>query len=60
MFEAGRTPKIEDLEKAMIEKLGIAEDVKVKLMKYVHYDFEWVEISEKFIDKFLKNKGKQN
>lgn len=44
----------------MKEKLKIGEDVKVRLMKYVHYDFEWVEISEKHIDKFLKNKGKQN
>ena len=42
VFNAGKAPKIEELEKAIKDKVKIAEDVKIRLMKYVHYDFQWI------------------
>jgi len=43
IFEAGKTPTVEEFEEAVKKRVGVEESVKV--IKYVNYDFEWVEIS---------------
>jgi hypothetical protein len=45
IFDAGKTPSIADLYKAVQVKIGVDENEKIKLMKYVHYDYEWIEIT---------------
>lgn len=44
--------------KAVREKLEVSEQEQIKIIKYIHYNFEWLEICEKSIDKFLKGKAK--
>ena len=42
VFDAGKSPSIEQLMKAAREKLGVAEDEQIKIIKYIHYNFEWL------------------
>lgn len=43
IFDAGKAPTVEELEEAVKKRVAVEEPVKV--IKYVNYDFEWVEIS---------------
>jgi hypothetical protein len=54
IFDAGRTPTIEELTEAVKAKVGATETIKV--IKYVNYDFEWVEISKENIERIFKKK----
>jgi hypothetical protein len=40
IFEAGKNPSAEQLVEAVKAKVGNEEEVRV--VKYVHYNFEWV------------------
>lgn len=39
LFEAGKAPTIQDLDSAIHQKLELPIDEKLKIVKYVHYDF---------------------
>ena len=54
IFEAGRTPSVKELTEAVKTRVGIVEPIKV--IKYVNYDFEWVEISKENIEIITKKK----
>lgn len=54
VFDAGRTPSVEQLIEAVKLKVGAGEAIKI--IKYVNYDFEWVEISRDNIEKIMKKK----
>ena len=56
IFEAGKTPSVEELMEAAQKKIEC--EVPIKLVKYFHYDFEWVEISRENIDKVAKGRKK--
>ena len=43
VFEAGRNPSVEQLTEAVRRRLGLGEE-PIRLMKYLHYEFEWVEV----------------
>ena len=49
IFEAGRTPTVEALKEAIAAKVGATEPIKA--IKYMNYDFEWIEISRENIEK---------
>lgn len=57
IWEAGKQPQMEELAAAVKKKLGFEETESLRIAKYVHYDFEWIEISEKYIEKYLKSKA---
>jgi hypothetical protein len=54
IFQAGRAPTVEELTEAVKAKVGVADPIKV--IKYVNYDFEWVEISKENIERLMKRK----
>ena len=39
---------------AVREKLEVKEGEEIKIIKYIHYNFEWMEICEKSIDNFIE------
>lgn len=45
---------------AVRQSVGVAEEDEIKVIKYIHYNFEWLEVSEKTIDNFLKGKSKND
>lgn len=54
IFEAGRAPTVEALKEAIAVKVGVTEPIKA--IKYMNYDFEWIEISKENIEKLSKKK----
>jgi hypothetical protein len=58
IFEAGKAPTVEELNAAVKAKLEAKEDIFIT--KYVHHDFEWVELSRSNLEALIKRKkGKQ-
>ena len=47
IFSAGKNPSIESLTKAVKECLKVSDEEELKIIKYIHYNFEWVEICER-------------
>ena len=45
---------MEALKEAIAAKVGITESIKA--IKYMNYDFEWIEISRENIEKVSKKK----
>ena len=56
IFEAGKEPKVEELTKAVREKLELAEDFPLMLIKYFNYNFEWIELSKEKLEKSANQK----
>lgn len=56
VFHAGKTPSVEELAEAVKAKANVQEDIVVT--KYLHYNFEWIELSRKTIEDLAKQKKK--
>lgn len=56
VFQAGKTPSIEELTEAIKVRLEIKEEIFVA--KYFHYNFEWNELSRKAIEDLARQKKK--
>ena len=47
IFQAGKTPSIEEFDASVKTKLDVKDDII--MAKYVHHEFEWIELSRKNI-----------
>ena len=59
VWEAGKTPKVEEFYEAVRNKLKIDEERKIRLVKYFNYNFEWVEIGNKMIEDHIKGRSQK-
>ena len=56
VFNAGKTPSVEELTEAVKARVGVQEDLII--IKYFHYNFQWIELSRKQIEELAKEKKK--
>ena len=57
IFEAGKSPSIEEFNQQAKDKIEVKEDII--MAKYVHHEFEWIELSRKNIENLAKRKKGQ-
>ena len=57
IFEAGKSPSIEEFNQQAKDKIEVKEDII--MVKYVHHQFEWIELSRKNIENLAKRKKGQ-